>query len=379
MCDAIDKALSAGVISRRSLLKAAAAGAALTASDPLMSSAVARPSKAARPSKVDARRYGTRLILLGTAGGPRWSPGSDRDGTASAVVVGGRCYVVDAGEGVGRRLQQAGVANAAGSGVLGAMQAIFLTHLHSDHVVDLNNLLSFGLYEGLSAAQPKVQVWGPGNRGVLPALFGTAPAPPVVAPDNPTPGTVEMVDLLVRAFAPDFNDRARDNREPVPEQLFDVHDVPIPAEFTGDPNGDPAPRMSPVRFFEDERVRVSATLVQHGQVFPAFAFRFDTDDGSVAFSGDTGPIANLIELAAGADVLVHEVIAREWVEQLLPEPRTEPQEALYQHLVTAHTTIQQVGPIAEQAGVRTLVLNHLVPGNWPEHKWRELVAASAVA
>ena len=123
-------------------------------------------------------------------------------------------------------------------------------------------------------------------------------------------------------------------------------------------------------FYEDDRVRVSAALVQHAPVFPALAFRFDTEAGSIVFSGDTGPTENLIELAQGADILVHEVIAQEWVEELLPEPRTPAQEGAYQHLINAHTTIQEVGPIAEEAGVRTLVLNHLTPGNWPVHGWR---------
>ncbi|MCC5348697.1 MBL fold metallo-hydrolase, partial [Staphylococcus aureus] len=69
--------------------------------------------------------------------------------------------------------------------------------------------------------------------------------------------------------------------------------------------------MKPVVFYEDDRVKVSATLVQHAPVFPSFAFRFDTEDGSVVFSGDTGPSENLVRMARGADVLVHEVIATE--------------------------------------------------------------------
>ncbi|WGY03741.1 hypothetical protein QI633_08235 [Nocardioides sp. QY071] len=190
-------------------------------------------------------------------------------------------------------------------------------------------------------------------------------------PDNPTPGTAEMVDLLVRAFATDVNDRVFDNRRPTPDQLYSGHDVPIPAQYLGDPNGDPHPRMSPVPFYEDDRVRVSATLVQHAPVFPALAFRFDTEDGSVVFSGDTGPSENLVELATGADILVHEVIDREWAEQVLfPELRTPQQQAVVQHLLGAHTLVDQVGPIADAAGVPTLVLSHLVPGNWPERKWR---------
>ena len=255
-------------------------------------------------------------------------------------------------------------------GPLRDLRGVFLTHLHSDHVVDLNNVLLTGLANGLAVVDTPVQVWGPGNRNALPALFGPAPAPPVVAPDNPTPGTREMVELLVRAFATDFNDRARDNRLPTPDQAFEGFDVPIPAEFTADPNGNPHPRMSPVPFYEDDRVRVSCTLVQHAPVFPALAFRFDTDDGSVVFSGDTGPSENLVELATDADVLVHEVIDKAWAEALIPAPRDDAREGIFQHLVNAHTSPEQVGPLAEQAGVGTLVLSHLLPGNAPDGAWR---------
>jgi ribonuclease BN (tRNA processing enzyme) len=129
--------------------------------------------------------------------------------------------------------------------------------------------------------------------------------------------------------------------------------------------------MSPVPFFEDDRVRVSATLVAHAPVFPALAFRFDTDDGSIVFSGDTGPSDNLVELADGADVLVHEVIAGEWVASHFPDPRGPVEEAIYQHLVGKHTLIEDVGPIAERAGVGTLVLNHLIPATWPVDRFEE--------
>src|SRR5699024_229024 len=106
----------------------------------------------------------------------------------------------------------------------------------------------------------------------------------------------EMWDHLVSAFATDFNDRARDNRLPTPNELVEAFDIELPEALTSDPNGNPHPQMSPIHVFEDDRVRVSATLVQHAPVFPAFAFRFDTDDGSVVFSGDTGPSDNLVEL-----------------------------------------------------------------------------------
>jgi ribonuclease BN (tRNA processing enzyme) len=78
-----------------------------------------------------------------------------------------------------------------------------------------------------------------------------------------------------------------------------------------------------------------------------------------------------VELAKGSDILVHEAIAAEWVAQRHPEPRDAAAEAEYQHLIGAHTTIEDVGGIAERAGVKKLVLNHLVPGNWPVEKWEK--------
>lgn len=368
MCDSIVSALKEGT-SRRSALFGMAGAVAVGAT------AMASPAgKNERRRPLSAKGYRTKLTLLGTSGGPPWWPGSDRAGIASALVVGDRYYLIDAGEGIGPRLRQAGLGDPLGvvqQGPLRDLQAIFLTHLHSDHVVDLNNVLLTGLANGFASNKEKVQVWGPGNRGALPPLFGPSPAPPVVVPENPTPGTREMVDLLVQAFATDYNDRARDNRLPVPQDIFQGHDVPIPAEYLGDPNGDPHPRMSPIQFYEDDRVRVSATLVQHAPVFPAFAFRFDSEDGSVVFSGDTGPSENLIELAQGADVLVHEVIDKGWAEGLLPTPRDNAQEGIFQHLINAHTTTEEVGPIAEKAGVKTLVLSHFVPGNADEKVWRQ--------
>ncbi len=255
-------------------------------------------------------RQRTRLVLLGTSGGPPYWPGSEREGISSAVVVGDRYYLVDAGHGVMRRLRGAELGpNFATDldGPLDALGGIFLTHLHSDHVVDLNNILTEGIYNGLQHVE-KIPVYGPGNRGVLPPLFGEGPAPEPVAPGNPTPGTREMTDLLVQAFATDFNDRLFDNRKPAPDALWEAFDVPVPAQYLADPNGNPCPDMEPFTFFEDDRVRVSAILVDHAPVFPALAYRFDSDDGSIVFSGDTGPTPNLVKLARGADVLVHEVI-----------------------------------------------------------------------
>ena len=316
-----------------------------------------------------------RLVLLGTSGGPPWWNDSHREGVSSAVAVGDKYYLVDAGDGVGKQLKKAklGTWTPDMRGPLDALVAVFLSHLHSDHISDLYNLLGTGLQNGVAVPDRVLEIYGPGNRGALPVSFRgeQIPADQVVNPRNPTPGTRETIEAMVKTFATDFNDRIIDSGYPPPRDFFTGRDIVLPADLVDDPNGDPHPRMSPVDVFEDDRVKVTAILVQHAPVFPAFAFRFDTDTGSVTFSGDTGPSDNLVELAKGSDLLVHEVIAAQWVAQRHPEPRDPAAEAEYQHLVGAHTTIEDVGGIAERAGVKKLVLNHLVPGNWPVEEWEK--------
>jgi ribonuclease BN (tRNA processing enzyme) len=128
--------------------------------------------------------------------------------------------------------------------------------------------------------------------------------------------------------------------------------------------------MPPIPVYEDALVTVSATLVNHGPVYPALAYRFDTARGSVVFSGDTGfPCDNLVALASGADVLVSEVIDTNFITTWFDDPAA--YEAIINHLRTSHTPIEDVGAHAQQAGVRTLVLNHIVPGNTPVRRLRE--------
>jgi ribonuclease BN (tRNA processing enzyme) len=312
--------------------------------------------------------------LLGTAGGPVWWPNCDREGISSALVVGDAVYVVDCGDGVGKRYKQAelGPINTV-SGMTGMenLRGIFLTHLHSDHTIDYFNLFLYGWYDGLSGVKQPVQIYGPGRRGQMEPIFNipgqkaSAP-PPIVNPENPTPGTVDMTNYLYQAYALDINDRLRDAHRPDLRTLMQVHDIAIPpvAGFKS-PNETPVPNMEPFLVHEDERVRVTATLVNHFPIWPAFAFRFDTDDGSVVFSGDTSPCDNLIRLARNTDVLVHEVIDTSWVDALFPPPVGEKEAAFKQHLLSSHTSIDDVGKVAEAAGAKTLVLSHIAPGHAP--------------
>jgi len=372
MCDAIGELLRLGLSRRRFIRGAGAAlgGAALASAG----AAAGAPAPAPMPPREVARRYAARLVLLGTCGGPVWQP--NRQGIASALFVGDRIYLVDCGEGVGRQLMLAQQQSAPPPAhpppnppALEKLRAVFLTHLHSDHTVDYFNLFLFGWYQGLTETGKPVQVFGPGNRGELEPVFGGGTAPPIMNPENPTPGTEVMTKYLYQAFATDENDRMRDNHKPDLRSLVKVKNITLP-DIPGfkSPNTTPAPPMAPFKIFEDDRVRVQATLVHHAPIFPAFAFRFDTDHGSVVFSGDTSPCDNLIRMAKNADILVHEVIDMDFINNLFPKPWNDREASLIHHLQAAHTTIEQVGGVAESAGAKTLVLTHIVPGSTPVQK-----------
>jgi ribonuclease BN (tRNA processing enzyme) len=370
MCQEVGYAIQLA-LSRRGLLKAGA-GAGMAALSLMLGGApvVAGAAGTTKPAADDARDFDTRLILLGTAGGPAWFPGSQRRGIASALRVREHTYMVDCGDGAASQLAQAlmrDIAQPHPFSSLESLRALFFTHLHSDHVVDYNNLLLQGWTAGLGRREA-LQVLGPGPRGELPPVFQVpdrpAKEPPAVFPEAPTPGTVQMTDSLLRAFATDINDRVRDYLWPDLRDLVQVRDIALPTipGFVS-PNQTPAPDMAPFELWSDAQVRVTATLVAHAPVFPSFAYRFDSEHGSVVFSGDTAPCDNLVRLARNADVLVHEVIDAAWVERLFPPPCDEATEALKHHLLSAHTSIEDAGRVAERAGAKTLVLSHVIPHN----------------
>lgn len=263
----------------------------------------------------------SRLILLGTAGGP--TPKADRAAPANAVVVDGVVYVVDCGNGVARQMVKAGLD-------LGAIRNVFITHQHSDHNADYGNLLWLAWSGPLHTP---VDTWGP-------------------------PPLAEMTRQFLAMNDYDIRTRIVDEGRPPLAPLIRPH------ELTG-----------PGLVMQDARVKVTAALVQHPPVEPAFAYRFDCPDRSIVFSGDTRPSENLVALAHGADILVHEVMYLPALDKLIA---TEPNAVrLREHLLASHTTTEQVGRIATEAGVKTLVLNHFVPGGnppVPEETWRDAVA-----
>jgi ribonuclease BN (tRNA processing enzyme) len=273
------------------------------------------------------------------------------------------------------------------------VQGLFFTHLHQDHTADYPNFLLIGPTSGLGTATDPVTnrtisrpltVFGPGDRGELEAdksgylsrggQIVTAGSTGTGA-ETATPGIRLMTEHIWQAYAQSLNDMTLDNGAWDYTRLVDVReigggapgDIRLPVAVP-DPNNGTCPAMAPFEVFHDENVRVTAILVDHHQVFPAFAYRFDTADGSVVFSGDTGhdTNGNLQKLAAGADILVHEVIDPAWPDLKFGMPAPEsPMAALKAHLLASHTTPAAAGQVAADCGVRTLVLSHLIPANGP--------------
>src|SRR3954469_20750909 len=224
MCEAISKAAHMAV-SRRQLLGGAGAASAAAAFAVVFGSATAQASPSREPGgDPDAGKHRTRLVLLGTAGGPVWWPATEREGIGSAVVVDGDVYVIDFGDGSARRFKQAALVPRelrTPGGLWGEerLRAMFITHLHSDHVADYFNYVMFGWTKGLQAgpiADP-IHGYGPGRRVddqgnvVMEPIFRRpgepTPTVPVENPENPVPGTVDMTNYLFQAFALDINDR----------------------------------------------------------------------------------------------------------------------------------------------------------------------------
>ncbi len=275
------------------------------------------PTQAADPS--------VRLVLLGTKGGP--SLLSDkRLPQSTALVIDNDVYLLDAGYGASLRLVQAGLP-------LARIKGIFLTHMHSDHILDYPSVLMNAWASGLK--QP-VAVYGP-------------------------PGTVAMTDVIWKTFDTDIVIRVADEGKPDLRTLVTAHDI---GEGT---------------VLDDGRLKVSALHVPHPpfEMGQALAFKFETGGKTIVLSGDTIYFPALADFAKGADILIHEVVHVPSVERLAA--RIGSGSTLAQAIISHHTVAEDVGRIAQQAGVKKLVLSHMVPADDPaltDEIWRSSVATT---
>lgn len=255
------------------------------------------------PGAVAAAAPDNRVILLGTKGGP--TPSALRAEASVLLVVEGRPYLVDTPNGVAGQLAKAAIG-------LSRLSQIFITHNHSDHVIDAGTLM--------------VLAWGAGLKAPV-----TFHGPPPLA-------SILHHGLAASRF--DIEARMREEGRPPLAPLVHVRE---------------SSRGGLV--YEDARVKVTSTLVDHYTVKPAFAYRFDTAARSIVISGDTTYSPHLVALARNADLLIHEAMYLPAITQLAGENAPN----LREHLVRSHSTTEQVGLVAAQAGVKKLVLSHLVP------------------
>jgi ribonuclease BN (tRNA processing enzyme) len=253
------------------------------------------------------KKSGTRLILLGTGGGPR--PNKQRNQAALVILVNDAPYVVDCGGGVSRQLVFADVP-------LRNLKNIFITHNHSDHNLEYGNLI--------------YNAWASGFKGRIDA-YGPPPLD-------------KMTRLFLEMNKYDIDIRIPDEGRPPLAPMVNAHEIAKEGIV-----------------MQNDEMKVTAAIVNHPPVVPSFAFRFDTADRSIVFSGDTTPVDSLVKLAQGADVLVHEVIHRQSLARLMA--RVPNADRLVEHIVASHTTVEDVGKVARACNVKKLVLTHLVPSD----------------
>jgi ribonuclease Z len=241
------------------------------------------------------------VTLLGT-GCPQVHP--CRFGPASLVQEGGRSFLIDCGSGVTQRMAAAAVSGA-------TLDALLLTHLHSDHLVDLYQLVISSWHQGRARPQ---------------RIFGPA-------------GTRAFADATMEVWREERERRiaweCRSSTAGLELEVTEVEDGVL---------------------WDADGLRISAFAVDHGPVKPAFGFLFETAEARVAFSGDTTVCARLIEAARDVDVLVHEC----FIHRAMGPGRMRSAQGMA-NVAAYHTASSEVGKVAARARARLLLLNHFVP------------------
>ena len=250
------------------------------------------------------------VALLGVKGGPAIMPGSNMP-TSTLLRLGGLTILVDTGLGVTRAICDQGVA-------LTEIDLIVITHLHSDHYLELGPLVHTAWTAGLKAPIP---------------VIGPA-------------GLDDYWQGFLRSMAFDINLRIADEGRPALAELVRISEI------------------REGKIFDCDGVAISALRNVHPPIDDSFALCFETADRKIVLSGDTTGFDGMIGFARGADLLVHEVLLEAGVDALC-ERLNYPDDRLKRHLLRSHTTAPEVGRIAQCAGVKRLAVNHFVPGADP--------------
>lgn len=242
--------------------------------------------------------------------------------TSNLLHIGGRQIVVDCGLGVSRGLTDQGMQ-------LKDLSLIFITHMHSDHYLELGPLLHTAWTAGLKT---QVDIWGPS-------------------------GLTAYWDGFLASMKDDIDLRIADEGRPDVRDLILFHKIDAGA------------------FYSHGGIEVEALRTHHPPLIDCFALSFKSAQSHVVFSGDTSYLPALAEFAKGADLLVHEAMLQEALAPLVARVGNGDRR-LMQHLLRSHTYASDAAKIAKAAGVKALALNHLLPSDDPnftlEH-WRAAV------
>ncbi|MEM8750948.1 MAG: MBL fold metallo-hydrolase [Pseudomonadota bacterium] len=264
----------------------------------------------------------TFVALLGTKGGPAIRTGSTNP-TSSLLVANGRKIVVDCGIGVTRGLVDQGMA-------LKDLELIFITHMHSDHYLELGPLLHTAWTAGLATP---VTIYGPD-------------------------GITDYWSSFLQSMKADIDLRKADEGRPDLESLINIH------------------VMDAGTVCNEPGLKVSAMRNTHPPLINTFALRFSCGDCDVVFSGDTAFLPGLAEFAKGTDLLIHEAMLEEALDALFKRINNT-DDRLMKHWLRSHTMAEDAGKIATMAQVGALALHHLIPSDDPDFgpdDWQSAVA-----
>lgn len=272
------------------------------------------------PLPTEPRQEGIEVYLCGT-GSPLTDPA--RSGPCLGVVAGGRGYVIDPGEGSARRLAEMGFP-------IGALESVIITHVHSDHIDGLGNIL--------------VQAWIVASRSEPLTVIGPSGVERVVA------GVNEM-------FAVDATFRTAHHGDAIANPagygaealVLELEQFPV------------APSEVP----SSEGVTIRAVSVSHSPVHPAMGIRFDHAGRSVSFSGDTLYDSRFVALSEGVDMMIHDAM-QHWMVGVLKEraastPNGAVAEKILTDIIDYHATPEDAAKAAQKAGAGALVLTHIAP------------------
>ncbi len=259
------------------------------------------------------------LIILGTSAGPSLTP--HRAQTSHLLTVNDTYYVIDAGDGVARRLARAGA-------TVRDIGTIFLTHHHDDHTAGLGTLMSLA-WDG-HRTDP-INVYGP-------------------------PRTKELVDATVSLCSISADIRIADGGRSIPlDKMFFGHDVGVGKIFEDDN----------IRVFTTENTHFSFHQGDAAGLYKSYSYRIETPDRVIVFTGDTGFSEDVTELATGADILITEtsscddrrdVMIKDGRWQAMSEAE---QEGIMRQATMGHMDLVKIGEMATQAGIKKVVLSHL--------------------